>query len=68
MPQTVPPPGGDPREAIAKLRASVERLKGHAGPIVASPVFGPMTKDEAVRMQLVHCAHHLSFLIPKDGS
>jgi Protein of unknown function (DUF1569) len=67
MPQTVPPPGGDPREAIDKLRRSVNRLKEYTGPIVPSPVFGPMTKDEAVRMQLVHCAHHLSFLIPREG-
>ena len=67
MPQTVPPSGGDAREAIAKLKASVERLKAYAGPIVPSPLFGPMTKDEAVRMQLVHCAHHLSFLIPKGA-
>ena len=66
MPETVPPPGGDPREAIGKLTASVERLKEYAGTIVPSPLFGPMTKDEAVRMQLVHCAHHLSFLVPKD--
>jgi len=66
MPQTVPPPGGDPREAIEKLRRSVNRLKEYTGPIVPSPLFGPMTKDEAVRMQLVHCAHHLSFLVPKD--
>ena len=66
MPQTVPPPGGDPREAIEKLRRSVNRLKEYTGPIVPSPLFGPMTKDEAVRMQLVHCAHHLSFLVPRS--
>jgi hypothetical protein len=66
MPETVKAPGGDPREAVAALRKSVERLKAHNGPIVPSPLFGPMTKDEAVRMQLVHCAHHLSFLLPKS--
>jgi hypothetical protein len=65
MPETVKPPGGDPGAAIGVLRKSVERLKAHNGAIVPSPIFGPMTKDEAVRMQLVHCAHHLSFLIPK---
>lgn len=65
MPQTVAPPGGDPREAVDALRTSVERLKAYGGPIVPSPLFGPMTKDEAVRMQLVHAAHHLSFLVPK---
>jgi hypothetical protein len=67
FPETVPPPGGDPREAVEKLRRGVERLKGHRGPIVPSPLFGNMTKDEAVRMQLVHAAHHLSFLVPKAG-
>jgi Protein of unknown function (DUF1569) len=65
MPETVPPPGGDPRQAVEKLRKSVERLKAYTGTIVPSPLFGAMTKDEAVRMQLVHCAHHLSFLVPK---
>jgi hypothetical protein len=67
MPETVPPPGGDARVAIEKLRASVERLKAFTGTIVPSPLFGPMTKDEAVRMQLVHAVHHLSFLVPKSG-
>jgi Protein of unknown function (DUF1569) len=66
MPETVPPPGGDPRAAVEKLRGAAGRLKAHTGPIVPSPLFGPMTKDEAVRMQLVHCAHHLSFLVPKS--
>jgi len=67
MPETVPPPGGDPRAAVEKLRTSVERLKAHTGPIVPSPLFGHTTKDEAVGMQLVHAAHHLSFLIPKQA-
>lgn len=67
MPQTVPPPGGDARAAVEKLKQSVERLKGYTGEIVPSPLFGRMTKEEAVGMQLVHAAHHLSFLIPKTG-
>jgi hypothetical protein len=67
MPQTVHPAGGDVRAAVERLRQSVGRLKTYTGPIVPSPLFGPMTKDEAVGMQLVHAAHHLSFLIPKQG-
>lgn len=67
IPQTVAPPGGDPKEAVAALKKSVERLKAHTGPIVPSPLFGDMTKDECVRMQLVHAAHHLSFLVPKTN-
>jgi hypothetical protein len=45
----------------------VERLKAHTGAIIPSPFFGPMSKDECVGLQLVHCAHHLSFLVPKGG-
>jgi hypothetical protein len=67
MPQTVYPAGGDARAAVEKLKQNVERLKGYTGTIVPSPLFGPMTKDEAVAMQLVHAAHHLSFLVPKTG-
>lgn len=67
MPETVPPAGGDARAAVEQLRQSVERLKTHAGPIVPSPLFGTMTKGEAVGMQLVHAAHHLSFLVPRNG-
>ena len=67
IPQTVFLPCGDVANAVADLRTSVERLKAHEGAIVPSPLFGPMTKDEAVRMQVVHCAHHLSFLVPKSN-
>ncbi|HEX3149708.1 MAG TPA: DUF1569 domain-containing protein [Gemmataceae bacterium] len=67
MPQTVIAPGGDAKAAVEKLKASVEKLKAFTGTIVPSPLFGAMTKDEAVGMQLVHAAHHLSFLVPKNG-
>jgi len=67
IPQTVFSTGGDATKAVGDLRTNVERLKAHDGAMVPSPLFGPMTKDEAVQMQLVHCAHHLSFLIPKSN-
>jgi Protein of unknown function (DUF1569) len=67
MPETVHLPDEDERAAIENLKQRAERLKAYTGPIVPSPLFGHMTKDEAVGMQLVHCAHHLSFLIPKQG-
>jgi hypothetical protein len=67
MPETVPAAGGDPAAAVAKLRESVARFKAYAGEIHPSPLFGAMTKEEATRLQLVHCAHHLSFLVPRPG-
>jgi hypothetical protein len=67
MPDSVPPPGGDPAAAVARLRDAAARFKAHAGEIVPSPLFGPLTKEEATRLQLVHAAHHLSFLVPRNG-
>jgi hypothetical protein len=66
MPDSVPPPGGDPAAAVARLRGAAERFQAHTGEVHPSPLFGAMTKDEATRLQLVHCAHHLSFLTPKQ--
>jgi len=65
VPETVPVAGGNPADAVARLRQAAERLKAHTGPIVPSPLFGPMDKDTAVRLQLRHCEHHLSFLVPR---
>jgi hypothetical protein len=65
--ESVPPAGGDPAAAVARLRAAAERFRDHPGPVRPSPLFGALTRDEATRLQLVHCAHHLSFLIPKQG-
>jgi len=65
--QTVTQPGGDEAAAVAKLKESAERFKAYTGEIHPSPVFGAMTKDEATKLQLVHCAHHLSFLVPRTS-
>jgi hypothetical protein len=65
MPQTVHRTGLDPTIAVGKLREAVEQFKGFDGTLHPSPLFGSLTKDEATRLQLAHCAHHLSFLVPK---
>jgi len=65
MPETVPPPGGNSAEAVARLRSAVERWKAHTSEVYPSPLYGAMTKDTALQLQLKHAAHHLSFLVPK---
>jgi hypothetical protein len=65
LPQTVPPPGGDEAAAVEQLRRVVTRFRSHAGRFHASPLFGEMDRETWTRLQLIHCAHHLSFLIPK---
>lgn len=65
MPQTVFAAGGDETAAVAKLKETARRFQTYSGAIHPSPLFGAMTKDEALLLQLKHCAHHLGFLVPK---
>ena len=67
MPESVTPAGGDEAAAVSKLKETIERFKNHTGEVHASPLFGPMDKEELSRLHLIHCAHHLSFLIPKQN-
>jgi hypothetical protein len=66
MPETIPTPGRDEAAAVDRLRAVVARFKAHDGPLYPSPLFGPLDKPTATHLQLIHCAHHLSFLVPKN--
>ncbi|MGC1273723.1 MAG: DUF1569 domain-containing protein [Planctomycetaceae bacterium] len=65
--ETVPPPGGDEAAAVGRLRQTVERFKAYDGPLHPSPLFGDLDRETASRMQLLHCAHHLGFLVPRRG-
>jgi hypothetical protein len=65
IPDTIPPSGGNSKEAVERLRQSASRFQAHAGPIHPSPLFGEMSREELTQLQLIHCAHHLSFLVPK---
>ena len=61
---SVAPPGGDPAAMVAKLKDAVERFRAYTGPYQPSPLLGVLTADEGMKVQLLHCAHHLSFLNP----
>ncbi len=63
--ESVAPPGGDPAEAVAGFRETVRRFRDHPGPFHPSPVFGAMARDEWLRLNAAHAAHHLSFLVPR---
>ncbi|MBA4065248.1 MAG: hypothetical protein C0501_16355 [Isosphaera sp.] len=64
--QTVPPPGGDAAGAVAELRRTAGRMAAHPDPPKPSPLLGALTRDEWFRVNLLHCAHHLSFLVPRS--
>jgi hypothetical protein len=56
------------REEAEGLRAAIAHYQASPGPVVAHRIFGPLTKAEWDRLQLIHCAHHLSFAVPAaDG-
>ena len=67
MPQSVPAPGADDRDGVAKFREMVERVNRFAGTPLPSPFFGSMDRDTWVKLNCVHAAHHLSFLVPKHA-
>ena len=62
---TVPAPGGDEAAAVERLRQVIARFRAHTGPFHASPLFGAWDREAATHVQLIHCAHHLGFLIPR---
>jgi Protein of unknown function (DUF1569) len=65
VPSTVHTSTQDSARSIERLQNAIRRLELHRGPIHPSPLFGAMSYDELIGLQLAHCAHHLSFLIPK---
>lgn len=59
----VPPPdAGD--SAIDALIASLQTFKTFPGPIPPHRIFGQLNDADARKLNLIHCAHHLSYLSP----
>jgi hypothetical protein len=61
----LPAPGGDPDAAADRLRRALDRLASHPGELHASPFFGYLTPQQWRDLHLIHCGHHLSFLVPR---
>jgi len=66
-PETVAPPNLDVDKAIQNLQRAIQAFTRHNGPIHPSPLFGAMDKETALRLQLVHAAHHFANLAPAPG-
>jgi hypothetical protein len=62
----LPPDTNDDRAGLERLHVAIGRLKGHAGEMQPSPVFGRLSADEWREVHLWHCEHHLGFLRPAD--
>ena len=66
-PELMPPAGLDGREEAEWLRRAIAHFLASPGPAIPHRLFGPLTRDEWHRLQLIHLAHHLSFAIPDAG-
>lgn len=53
--------------AAETLLATMERFKNHQGSFHPSPIYGDLTPEQHLRLQLAHCEHHLGFLADRDG-
>ncbi|HEU5116839.1 MAG TPA: DUF1569 domain-containing protein [Isosphaeraceae bacterium] len=63
-PQALPPQATDEKAEAENLRQAIAYFQASPGPVVPHRVFGPLSREEWERLQLIHCAHHLSFVIP----
>ena len=65
-PQTpLPPPETDEAEAVKRLETAIARFRQRRAEFRPSPFFGALSPEQWRTMHLVHCAHHLGFLLPK---
>ena len=55
-------------QAVADFRAVVGRVEHPAAAFHPSPLLGRLTPDEWRQLHLIHAAHHLSFLVPRENA
>jgi hypothetical protein len=63
-PDTMMPPPQCGEDAIDALLATLTTFKRFPGPIAPHRLFGQLSDADARRLNLIHCAHHLSYLTP----
>ena len=63
-PEFLHPPVNCGDNNMDPLFATLDRLVAFDQPVGVHRRFGPLPKDVLVRLVLIHCAHHLSFLTP----
>jgi hypothetical protein len=65
-PQVMPTETLSERDEADGLRQAIAYYEASSGPVIPHRFFGPLSKAEWDRLQLIHCAHHLSFAIPRS--
>ena len=65
-PSIMPAEAPDLQASVARLNKALEAAKTFPGLQRRHPLFGPMTLEQWRDATLIHCAHHLSMLVPRD--
>jgi hypothetical protein len=60
------PPADAPESCVDAAIAALERLRDHKGEIAPHRFFGRLSDADARKLNLIHCAHHLSYLVPTN--
>ncbi|HMO37289.1 MAG TPA: DUF1569 domain-containing protein, partial [Gemmatales bacterium] len=55
----------DEAEVVTDFLHLLDRFDKHPGEYQESPFFGKMSRDECRALNLIHCNHHLAFLLPR---
>ena len=63
-PEQMMPPETCGDDAIDAFLATMREFKAFPGPIAPHRLFGQLSDADARRLNLIHCAHHLSYLRP----
>ena len=63
-PDLMPESNLDEGEEAEGLRQAIAHFLDSPGPVIPHRLFGPLTRAEWHRLQLIHMAHHLSFAVP----
>jgi hypothetical protein len=66
LPEAALPTAEDDALGVQRLTRAVDAMVQHQGAWSAHPFFGRMTDRQWRAYHLVHGAHHLSFLVPRD--
>jgi hypothetical protein len=61
--QVVPPADAEGLE-VERFLETLERLRKFKGPFAPHRFFGEMGVEDYTRLHLIHCAHHLGYLVP----
>ena len=56
------PMDGNPSIELDRVISLSKKFMNHTGPFNKHPVFGNLSKEEIIKLHLLHCANHFSYI------